>query len=583
MSVLPEIPGYKIIRKLGHGGMADVYLGMQENLEREVAIKVLAPFLFRDDRFAMRFIKEAQTAARLAHPNIITIHDVGQVGDTYYIVMEYLEESLTARLKKLGGALDPKVALKIVRMTAGALDYAHRKGFIHRDIKPDNIMFRSDGTVVLVDFGIARAIDSTTQLTRTGMSIGTPHYMSPEQCRGEKIDGRSDIYSLGVQLFELLTGTVPYTAENTAGIILKHIQDPIPRLPNHLAEYQLLIEKMMAKDREKRIQTGAELVKFIDAVLTAQDQHLMPTLPSTVPIKSPEIKTIEEPTVQTPVPTAISFRKQPARKKWLLPVLLGVAVILTVVSIYLITQRPTEITETGTTETGTIETGITETVEPPTESESKTGETEQKSVDTQGEKEPLTEQEKEIKKEQDIPKTTVKEQKTEPGKKQPLKTTEPAKKEPQTKPREEPKIEKQVPEEIPKTEVKQTPVKSEINIKTVSLLELDSVLGTKYNDRMARITIPVPRLASNFKVTGQVVLTLFINEKGNVTVLSYNDNVTVIPQRLERRVKAMIRNKIDNIYLPPPQDKDGAPVKIGNWRVAYKVVKLFKQIILIKQ
>lgn len=580
MSVLPEIPGYKIIRKLGHGGMADVYLGMQENLEREVAIKVLAPFLFRDDRFATRFIKEAQTAARLAHPNIITIHDVGNVEDSYYIVMEYLEESLTARLKKLGGALDPKVALKIVKMTAGALDYAHKKGFIHRDIKPDNIMFRSDGTVVLVDFGIARAIDSTTQLTRTGMSIGTPHYMSPEQCRGEKIDGRSDIYSLGVQLFELLTGTVPYTAENTAGIILKHIQDPIPRLPNHLAEYQLLIERMMAKDKEMRIQTGAELVKFIDGVLTAQDQHLMPHMPTitaTVPITStitsPGIRTIEQPTVPTPLPRAISFRKQRAGKKWLLPVLLGAAVILTAAGIYLITQKPAGITETG----------ITETVETPTEQESKTGEIEQRSPDTVGEKETVGEKDKEIKTEQETPKTTVTEAKKEPDKKQQVKITGPAKKEHYSTPVEEPKIEKQIPKDIPKAEVKPTPVKSEKDVKTVSLLELDAALRTKYNDRMARITIPVGRLGANFKVTGQVVLTLFINERGNVTVLSYNDNVTVVPQRLENRVKAIIRNKIDNIYLPPPMDKDGSPVKVGNWRVAYKVVKLFNQIILIKQ
>ena len=550
-----------------------MYLGMQENLEREVAIKVLAPFLFRDDRFATRFIKEAQTAARLAHPNIITIHDVGQVEDTYYIVMEYLVESLTARLKKLGGALEPKVALKIVRMTAGALDYAHRKGFIHRDIKPDNIMFRSDGTVVLVDFGIARAIDSTTQLTRTGMSIGTPHYMSPEQCRGEKIDGRSDIYSLGVQLFELLTGIVPYTAENTAGIILKHIQDPIPRLPNHLAEYQLLIEKMMAKDKEMRIQTGAELVKFIDAVLTAQDQHLMPGLPDTIPIKAPVKDENDQLTVRTPLPPAISFRKQLSRKKRLLPVLAGLAVILTALIIYLVTQRPVELAETG----------IVETLEKPTESESKSVETTQKSEDTQGEQEPVIEHEKEIKKEQETPKTTVPEQKKDPGKKQQSKAVEFTKKETKTKSHEEPKIEKQIPKEIPKTEVKTTPKKTEKSIKTVSLLELDTILRTKYNDQMARITIPVPRFASNFKVTGQVVLTLFINERGNVTVLSYNDNVTVIPQRFEHRVKTTIRGKIDNIYLPPPLDKNGSSIKVGNWRVAYKVVKLFNQIILIKQ
>ncbi|UCH97788.1 MAG: serine/threonine protein kinase, partial [Candidatus Aminicenantes bacterium] len=208
MTKLPQIPGYRMIKKLGQGGMADVYLGVQEKLQRHVAVKVMIPSLFRDELFSKRFIKEAQTAAQLNHPNIITIHDVGEAEDSYFIVMEYLGESLSNRLRQTG-CLPPKKALKIVKMIASALDYAHKKGFIHRDIKPDNIMFRSDGTVVLVDFGIARAIDSSTHLTRTGMSIGTPHYMSPEQCKGEKIDGRSDIYSLGVQLYEILTGDVP--------------------------------------------------------------------------------------------------------------------------------------------------------------------------------------------------------------------------------------------------------------------------------------------------------------------------------------------------------------------------------------
>jgi len=296
MSQNLKIPGYRILQKLGQGGMADVYLGLQEKLNREVAIKVMIPSLFRDPQFSTRFVKEAQTAAQLSHPNIITIHDVGTETDYYYIVMEYLGESLHQRLQQLH-QFPPQKALVIIKMIASALDYAHSKGFIHRDIKPDNIMFRSDGTVVLVDFGIARAMDSSTQLTRTGMSIGTPHYMSPEQCRGEKIDGRSDIYALGVVLFELLTGEVPYKAENTAGVIIKQIQEPVPSLPKESAYFQPLIDKMMAKSRGDRVQTGRELMLFIDALLNSQSLEFTPTMQLT----RREMTSVNQMTMPTPV------------------------------------------------------------------------------------------------------------------------------------------------------------------------------------------------------------------------------------------------------------------------------------------
>ncbi|MCP4151878.1 MAG: serine/threonine protein kinase, partial [bacterium] len=337
MSELPQIPGYRMDRKLGQGGMADVYLGVQENLEREVAIKILIPSLFRDKQFALRFIKEAQTAAQLIHPNIITIHDIGRVGDTYFIVMEYLEESLHDRMKKRG-SLTPKEALGIIKVIASAMDYAHQKGFIHRDIKPDNIMFRSDGSAVLVDFGIARAIDSTTHLTRTGMSIGTPHYMSPEQCRGEKIDGRSDIYSLGVQLYELLTGKVPYKAENTAGIILKHIQEPIPQLPIELGLFQPLIDKMMAKDKKKRVQTGSEAIKFIEAIDTARD--FMPTAPLTVPEVDRQTIQVPPSGMDTVSENITGTTSQPTgKKKSLIALLIFAIAVIVMGTVLIITQK----------------------------------------------------------------------------------------------------------------------------------------------------------------------------------------------------------------------------------------------------
>ena len=263
----PEIAGYRIEKELGQGGMATVYLGVQENLNREVAIKVLTPEMFQDQQYLRRFLNEAHTASRLSHPNIVTIHDVGQVDNHCYIVMERLHQSLVEYVKfKPGGKLSPREAFKIIRKMAAALDYAHNEGVIHRDIKPDNILFRKDGTPVLVDFGIARAMDSQAQLTTTGMLIGTPHYMSPEQCRGEHIDGQSDLYSLGIVLYEILTGDVPYRADSAAGVLLKHVQYPIPQLPPELSKYQPVITRLMAKTKRERIQNGAELIHLLDSM-----------------------------------------------------------------------------------------------------------------------------------------------------------------------------------------------------------------------------------------------------------------------------------------------------------------------------
>jgi len=258
---LPNIPGYRIEKKLGCGGMADVYLGVQEVLGRKVAIKVLAAEMIQNQQVIERFLNEARTASRLEHPNIVTIHDVGQVEDTCYIVMEYLPESLISRMKSSPGKkLNPAEAFRILKRMAMALDYAHREGFIHRDIKPDNILFRKDNTPVLVDFGIARAMDSNSQLTTTGMIIGTPHYMSPEQCQGEKVDGQSDIYSLGIVFYEMLTGDIPYRADSAAGVLVKHIQEPVPHLPVELQRYQPLLGRMVAKNKSQRVRTGKELL-----------------------------------------------------------------------------------------------------------------------------------------------------------------------------------------------------------------------------------------------------------------------------------------------------------------------------------
>jgi len=274
MSELPEIQGYEIIDEIGKGGMATVYKGIYNKLERIVAIKVLSPHFLHEENFAKRFLKEAKISAGLNHPNIITIFDVDNYKNYHYIVSEYFSGG-TLKDMILSDKITPELALSIVKSIASALDYAHKKGFIHRDIKPDNIMFREDGTPVLVDFGIARALGSTTKLTKTGMSIGTPHYMSPEQARGKVLDGRSDIYSLGVVFYEMLTGKVPYEAEDSdsIAIAIKHIQEPIPDLwsevrgqgleGGEIKKYQNIINKMMAKNPEDRAQSGREVIELI--------------------------------------------------------------------------------------------------------------------------------------------------------------------------------------------------------------------------------------------------------------------------------------------------------------------------------
>jgi serine/threonine-protein kinase PpkA len=264
---IPEIPGYKIIEPLGEGGMAMVYLAVQENFQRKVAVKVLSERLISDASFCERFLREARIVAQLSHQHIVPVFDVGQQGDCHYIAMELLRGGdLKQRLED---GLPLTDCLDIVCQIASALHYAASKNFVHRDIKPENILFRENGSAVVSDFGIARSTESETNMTLTGTIIGTPSYMSPEQAQATSLDGRSDLYSLGIILFEMLTGNVPYTADSAISIGLKHITDPIPELPDEFSEFQPIIDKIIAKSPDDRYQTGQEL---IDALLEIEHQ-----------------------------------------------------------------------------------------------------------------------------------------------------------------------------------------------------------------------------------------------------------------------------------------------------------------------
>ena len=259
-----EIPGYKIQRTLGKGGMAAVYLAIQESFEREVALKVMNPALSEDPKFSERFLSEAKIVSRLVHPNIVTVYDVGVHNQQHYLSMEYIPGQ---DLKHKRKHLRIRDSLQVVRDVARALDYASKKGYVHRDVKPENIMLHEeDGRAVLMDFGIACLADTNSGITQTGTAIGTPHYMSPEQAKGRAVDSRSDIYSLGVVLFLLVAGRVPFDADSAVAVGIKHVSEPVPRLPKTLRALQPIIDKVMAKEPANRYQTGIELIEAIDAI-----------------------------------------------------------------------------------------------------------------------------------------------------------------------------------------------------------------------------------------------------------------------------------------------------------------------------
>src|SRR3954454_17919484 len=253
---------YEIIEELGRGGMALVYRARDRQLEREVAIKVLPFSLAFDAEFVERFQREARTAAQLEHPNIIPIYRVGRSGRVIYFVMKYLRGSSLSSVLGIRKKLRPPEIRRLLLEAGSGLGYAAQRGIVHRDIKPDNIMFDEFGQSLLTDFGIAKAA-SGQKLTGTGMSIGTPHYMSPEQARAQPIDGRSDIYSLGIVAYQCLTGSVPYDGEDSFSIGYKHITEPIPTPSLITADERRLFEvikRMLMKDPFDRFQSCEELI-----------------------------------------------------------------------------------------------------------------------------------------------------------------------------------------------------------------------------------------------------------------------------------------------------------------------------------
>jgi serine/threonine-protein kinase PpkA len=323
-----EIPGYKLLRTLGEGGMATVYLAVQESLDREVALKVMSPVLAANQTFCEQFMKEGRITAKLTHPHLMTVHDIGSYNGVYYLASEYLP---AGTLRERMDGLSTAEALEIARDIASGLAYAHEKGFVHRDVKPGNIMFRTNGTAVLADFGIAKAMKSVSAATMAGNAIGTPDYMSPEQAQATPVDGRSDLYSLGAVLFETLTGTKPYEAPDAYAVALMHVTEPVPRLGEKQVWLQPLIDGLMAKNPDQRFPNGEAFITACDRLVQANPQAAA----SAREQRSARRRAVGAGGGQTAASAAISPRQSMAGSRALRLVLLGVGMAVLIAAIAL--------------------------------------------------------------------------------------------------------------------------------------------------------------------------------------------------------------------------------------------------------
>ncbi|TFV63571.1 UNVERIFIED_ORG: Stk1 family PASTA domain-containing Ser/Thr kinase [Bacillus sp. AZ43] len=285
----PQVLGerYEIGGVLGRGGMAEVHRGRDLRLGREVAVKVLRSDLARDPSFQVRFRREAQASASLNHPAIVAVYDTGEdrtsTGATPYIVMEYVEGETLRDVLRREGRLSPERAMSLSADICGALDFSHRNGIVHRDVKPGNVMITPQGSVKVMDFGIARAVsDSAATMTSTAAVIGTAQYLSPEQARGESVDARSDVYSLGCLLYELVTGAPPFTGDSPVSVAYQHVRED-PRLPSSInpaipPELDAILLKAMSKNPANRYQSAAEMRNDLLRALAGQRVEATPVM-----------------------------------------------------------------------------------------------------------------------------------------------------------------------------------------------------------------------------------------------------------------------------------------------------------------
>ena len=359
-----SVGSYRILEQVGVGGMATIYKAYQPSMDRYVAIKVLPHYLATDEQFLHRFQREARAIAKLEHPHILPVFDYGEEDGITYIAMRYVE---AGTLKEL--MAQKQISLgeisRIIAQVSSALDYAHRQGIIHRDVKPGNILIDNQGNTYLTDFGLARIMETSQQFTASGVSVGTPAYMSPEQGKGVKVDHRSDIYALGVMVYEMVTGQVPYEAETPLAVLLKHITEPLP-LPRQVKPdipepVELVILKALAKEPADRFQSANDVATGLETAVfnPPLSDNLPPTKAKiTLPATAPPVP-VDEPT--TIVAQAQRFWQTSLGKAVLVG---GTAVILIIAGFLLSRPGESEVVVTdGEGETAVIQPSTTPQLE----------------------------------------------------------------------------------------------------------------------------------------------------------------------------------------------------------------------------
>ncbi len=308
---------YQIVAPLGEGGMAAVYKAYQPSMERYVAVKVLPRQLAESAEFIARFKREAHMLAQLQHPHILSVFDYGQAEGYTYIVMPFIQSGTLADILTVRRMSLPEIRRTITQV-GDALGYAHARGMIHRDVKPSNVLVDERGNCLLTDFGLARMTEgSSSKLTSSGAIMGTPAYMSPEQGTGSPLDGRSDIYSLGIILYEMVTGQVPYSAETPIAIVFKHIQDPLPPVrkiaPDLPEEIELVLLKSLAKKPVDRYQTAEDFVQAIQSAIPTHSSAASKTAPS-APVQTLVAAPPPRPVTTTPPPASASYTSYPVKE-----------------------------------------------------------------------------------------------------------------------------------------------------------------------------------------------------------------------------------------------------------------------------
>jgi len=343
---------YRLIKRIGAGGMSVVYKAQDLALGRLVAIKTLHEGLTGDPAFLKRFRREAKAAASLSHPNVVTVHDVGQDNNTHYIVMELIEGDDLKNVIRSWAPLPLKQTLDLAIQICEGVGYAHRAGFVHCDVKPQNVLVTKDGRAMVADFGIARVISEAT-MSRGDLAWGTPHYFSPEQAAGEPATPASDVYAIGVILFEMLTGRLPFEAENATALALKHLRDDAPWVtdlnPNIPVPIAKIVRKVMAKEPSARYRTANQLSRILQAYRSESTQmtSAAPVTPAVaVPSATPQPTPRPTP-IAPPVALAPSQALDDLGPDWI-AIFMGAAAILAIlgliplwVMVYRAYQRPT--------------------------------------------------------------------------------------------------------------------------------------------------------------------------------------------------------------------------------------------------